>query len=100
MSQQSSSKNNKRIKWGKTTYTPTNKIQWGPTVFKKEFKSVSRTNAIWDALVWVSENDARLVDIIVYDNQPHFKYITIEIRYKEDERMHDYNGEPCWLSDL
>ena len=88
MSQQSSSK------------TKPYNINWGPTIYKKEFKCVSRTNAIWDALVWVSENNVRLVDIEVFDQQPHFKHIRITILYKEDERIEDYNGEPCWLSDL
>lgn len=74
-----------RLSWKNKYYRPIKTIYWGPTIYKKEFESVSRTNAVWDALVWVSENKVRLTDIEVFDQQPHFKHVRITIHYKESE---------------
>jgi hypothetical protein len=88
----------KKIKWKEIKPNP--KLVWGPTVYSKEFRSFSLTTAVHDMLVFVSENKVRIVDTFVFNQQPHIKRVSVEIYYKEDERIEDSNGEPVWLSDL
>lgn len=73
-------------------------IEWGPTIYKKEFAGRSKSNVIHDALVWVSESHVRIRDSQIGET-PRYPF-RLSIYYVEDERIEDYNGEPCWLSEL
>lgn len=59
---------------------PNPKLTWGPTVYSKEFTSVSLTTVIHNMLEWVSKNNIEMVDTFVHQG---VKRVTLEIYYKK-----------------